>query len=81
MGPHRGTPARRTKFLCVNHGEQNPDTGVPDSCCGKLFSKSQEVLACAFHTGYYAKDGKWTCCGDDNLKNNVCAVNDKAEHK
>ncbi|EGR27502.1 hypothetical protein IMG5_195060 [Ichthyophthirius multifiliis] len=67
IGYHNGQTERKIIRLCINHGDINPETGHPDSACGKNYTE-QDSEQCKFHRGYFKienrnKDsGYWTCC-------------------
>ena len=63
IGYHRGIKKDEKTYLCLNHGELNPQTKRPDSACGKYFLEGAES-GCFYHTGYLKK-GIFTCCGGD----------------
>lgn len=56
--------------LCVRHGEQNEDTGYPDSFCGQAFHENGSN-ECHIHSGYlmtvdkFSGRKRWTCCQGD----------------
>ena len=63
IGYHKGIKKDEKTYLCLNHGELNPQTKRPDSACGKYFLEGAES-GCFYHTGYLKK-GFFTCCGGD----------------
>lgn len=48
-------------YLCTNIGEQNTQTGRPDSACGVYFKES-ETSGCKIHPGSLVNK-RFTCCG------------------
>ena len=63
LGYHKGVKKDERVYLCLNHGEINPNTNHPDNACGKYFSM-KENDGCQYHPGY-VRNGNWTCCGGD----------------
>ena len=48
-------------FFCIIFVIINPNTGGPDSACGKYFLIGN-AEGCSYNKGYLIK-GKFTCCG------------------
>lgn len=72
-GRHKGVPEKKLHYLCINRGEINPDSGKPDSSCGREFyvhpPEGVEEKPCSFHSGYLKRHKKgsdegavWSCC-------------------
>lgn len=59
-------------LICYNHGEINPVTNKPDSICGCVFPRN-ENLKCKFHKGYYDESKSvWTCCRNGKRESEGC---------
>jgi len=60
-GRHRAVKHNQRIHLCLNIGEQNPNTGRPNSACG-VYYKEGDSSGCQIHPGYL-KGKRFTCCG------------------
>lgn len=63
QGPHKPIKIEKKVYLCVNHGEPNPNTGRPDHACGAYYLES-ESSGCKIHPGF-KNNGRFTCCGKE----------------
>ena len=65
VGRHKPEKLDKKVYLCVNIGEQNPNTGRPNSACGAYFREG-ESSGCSFHPGYIQAK-RFTCCGREGI--------------